>query len=150
MKPRPLLLLAMLLTCGAATLRPADAPPAVRQLRIDPSTTKVVVGHARLSVDPLTRSGDGLSGTYKVEVSPFPIGNESGKLTVNVSGDDLRRLARGETIQFSGQAVNTQGNSSAVRGTATPAGNSGDGALRVHIASQKGKLVFDTSYHLDR
>ena len=101
-------------------------------------------------MDPLTRSGDGLSGTYKVEVSPIPVGSESGKLSVNVSGDDLRRLAQGETIQFSGQAVNTQGSSSAVRGTATPKGNSGSGALRVHIASKKGKLVFDTSYHLDR
>ena len=101
----------------------------MRQLRIDPSSTKVLVGRAHLSVDPLTRSGSGLSGTYKLEVSPVPIGNESGKLSVDVSGDDLRRLAQGETVQFSGQAVSAQGNRSEVRGTATPKGN-GEGALQ--------------------
>ncbi len=144
------LLLVVLMMGGAASLHPADAPAAVRQLRIEPSTAKVLVGHARLSVDPLTRSIGGLSGDYKVEVSPVPVGNESGKLSVNVSEDDLRRLASGQSIQFTGQAASAQGNTSEVRGTATPTGGSGDsGALRIHIASKKGQLVFNTSYHLE-
>ena len=150
MKTWSFLLLALLLTCGAAPLLPADAPTAVRQLRIDPSSTQVLVGEARLSVNPLTRGDDGLSGSYRVEVSPIPIGNEAGKLSIKLSDDDLRRLTGGETIDFTGQAVSTSGNRSEVRGTATPRGSSGSGALRIHIASKKGKLVFRTSYHLDR
>jgi hypothetical protein len=122
----------------------------VRQLRIDPSTTKVIVGHARLSVDPLTRSGGSFGGGYRVEVSPLPIGNESGKLSVNLSDGELAKLAAGEAIDFTGEAVSTQGNNSAVRGSATPAAGGNSGTLRVHIASRKGNLVFLTAYHLER
>ncbi len=150
MKCRFLPLLAALILGTAATARPADAP-AVRLLRIEPSTTKVIVGRARLSVDPLSRGEGGLSGGYKVEVSPVSVGNEAGKLSVKVSDEDLRKLAGGQTVQFTGQAVSTAGNTSEVRGTATPAAGGGDGgALRIHIASKKGKLVFNTTYHLER
>ena len=148
MRIRSLLLLALLTTCGAASLRPADAPPAVRRLRIDPSSTHVMVGEARLSVDPLTRGGDGFSGTYRLEVSPVPVGNESGKLSVNLSEEELRQLVGGQTVEFTGQAVSTGGNNSELRVVATPKGNGG--ALRIHIASKKGKLVFHTTYHLER
>ena len=148
MRIRSLFLLALLVTCGAAPLRTADAPPAVRRLHIDPSSTQIMVGEARLSVDPLTRGGDGFSGSYRLEVSPVPIGNESGKLSVSLSDQELRQLVGGQTIEFTGQAVSTGGNNSELRVVATPKGNSG-GALRIHIASKKGKLVFHTSYHLD-
>ena len=154
MKTRFLPLAVLILMSSLATLRPAEAPAAtsVRQLRIETSTAQVIVGRARLSVDPLTHTGSTMSGSYKVEVSPIPVGNEEGKLSVKVTDDDLRKLANGQTVQFTGQAVSTSGNTSEVRGTATPAGGGGgdSGALRIHIASKKGKLVFNTSYHLDR
>ena len=150
MKSRLLPLLAVMILGITATALPADAT-AVRRFRIEPSTTKVIVGHARLSVEPLVREDGGLGGGYKVEVSPIAVGNEAGKLSVKVSDDDLRKLAGGQSVQFTGQAVSTAGNTSEVYGTATPTAGGGDGgALRIHIASKKGKLVFNTTYHLER
>ena len=145
-----LLLLALLMTCGVATLRPAAAPPAVRRMHIDPSSTQILVGEAQLSVDPLTRSGDGFDGSYRLEVSPLPVGNESGRFSVNLSDEELRQLAGGQTVEFTGQAASTAGNRSELRIVATPKGASGSGALRIHVASKKGKLVFHTAYRLDR
>ena len=139
-----------MMTFGAATLRPTDAPPTLRRMHIDPSSTSVAVGKARLSVDSLARGGGGFNGSYQLEVSPFPVGNESGKLSVNLSDEELRRLAGGQPVEFTGAADSTGGNHSELRIVATPKGTSGGGALRIHIASKKGKLVFNTSYHLDR
>ncbi len=112
MRPRFLFLLVLLTTCGAATLRPAAAPPAVRRMHIDPSATQVLVGEAQLSVDPLTRSGDGFNGTYRLEVSPIPVGSESGKFSVNLSDEQLRQLTGGQPVEFTGQAASTSGNHS--------------------------------------
>ena len=150
MHPRFLFLLVLLTTCGAATLRPAAAPPAVRRMHIDPSSTQVLVGEAQLSVDPLTRSGDGFNGTYRLEVSPIPVGSESGKFSVNLSDEQLRQLTGGQPVEFTGQAASTSGNHSELRIVATPKGTGGSGALRIHVASKKGNLVFQTAYRLDR
>ena len=52
-------------------------------------------------------------------------------------------------MSFTGEAVSTDGNHSAVHGTATPSSGDG-GAIRVRVESKKGKLVFNTMYHLVR
>ena len=149
-----LLFAAGTLLCSG-TARGEDA--AVRELRLDPATTGVPLGKAKLSVDPLTHaegkgkaSGD-LQAHYKVEVSPVSLASEEGSLTVAVNDETLRKLAGGQQVDFTGQAVSTSGNKSAVQGTATPAKDSKDtGAIRVRIDSKKGKLVFKTTYHLTR
>ncbi len=125
----------------------------MRELRIDPSTTGVPLGRAKLSVDTLKHAGkgEGLQAGYKVEVSPISLASEEGNLTISVSNETLRKLADGQQVDFTGEAVSTGGDHSAVRGTATPAKDSKDtGAIRVHIDSKKGKLVFKTTYHLTR
>ena len=143
------LLLAACTVLGLGGARGEDA--AVRELRIDPATTGVPLGKAKLSVDPLVRGkgADGLQAHYKVDVSPISLASEEGSLTISVDDETLRKLASGQPIDFSGQAVSTSGNNSAVRGTATPSKESKNtGAIRVHIDSKKGKLVFKTTYHL--
>lgn len=144
-------LVCALLVLGG-TLRGEDA--AVSGLRIDPATTGVPLGKARLSVEALTRArggGDGLQGGYKVDVSPISLASEEGKLTISVSGETLRKLADGQEVSFTGQADSTGGNRSTVQGTATPGKDDKDsGAIRVKIDSKKGKLVFKTTYHLVR
>lgn len=149
------LLFASFFVCAAGTpARPADAPPtaAVREMRIDPGTTGVPLGHARLSVEPLTRGADkdGLSAAYKVDITPFTFKSEAGRFSVGISDADLRRLAGGATVHFTGQAVAQDGsNTSAVDGRATPSSADSDaGALRIQVEGKKGKLVFHTTYHL--
>ncbi len=148
----PLLFAVWTLLLAAGPARGEDA--AVRELRIDPSTTGVPLGKARLTVDALTRGrngGDGLQGGYKVEVSPISFASEEGRLTISVSGETLRKLAEGQEVSFTGQAASTNGNNSTVQGTATPGKDSKDGGtIRVRIDSKKGKLVFKTTYHLVR
>ena len=145
-------LAACALLCSG-TVRGEDAP--VREMRLDPATTGIPLGKAKLSVDPLThgegkgKGGEGLQGHYKVDVSPESFASEEGSLTISVASETLRKLADGQQVDFSGQAVSTSGNKSAVQGTATPAKDSKDtGAIRVRIDSKKGKLVFKTTYHL--
>ncbi len=145
------LLLAALTVVCRVEVRGEDA--AVRELRIDPATTGVPLGKAKLSVDPLVhgegKGAEGLQAHYKVEVSPISLASEEGNLTISVSNETLRKLAGGQPVDFSGQAVSTGGSKSAVQGTATPAKDSKDnGAIRVRIDSKKGKLVFKTTYHL--
>ena len=150
LRSRLLLLAACTLLC-AGTVRGEDV--AVRELRLDPATTGVPLGKAKLSVDPLTHGEgkEGLQGHYKVEVSPESFASEEGSLTISVSSETLRKLAGGQPVDFSGQAVSTSGNKSAVQGTATPAKDGKDsGAIRVRIDSKKGKLVFKTTYHLTK
>ena len=159
MKPcfRSLLVFSLLCGLAAFTVRAADAPdpaaPAVRELRIDPGKTGIPLGSARLLVDPLvhTAGKDGLSAGYKVEVTPFTFKNEAGRFSVAISEADLRRLAGGETLHFTGQAVSQDGaNTSEVQGRATPTGGTDGGDIRIQVEGKKGKLVFHTMYHLAR
>ncbi len=148
---RPLLLLAVccVLACRGQAW---GEEPAVREMHIDPATTGVPLGKARLTVDTLTRGGKdtpGLQGHYKVEVTPISPLGEEGSLTIAATDETLRKLANGNQVDFSGQAVSTGGNKSTVQGTATPAKDSKDaGSIRVRIEGKKGKLVFKTAYHL--
>ena len=125
----------------------------MRELHIDPATTGVPLGKAKLSVDPLVRSkeGGGLQAHYKVDVSPISLASEEGSLVISVTSETLRKLADGNPVDFSGQATSTGGSKSAVQGTATPAkDNKEAGSIRVKIDSKKGKLVFKTTYQLVR
>ena len=120
----------------------------IRELHIDPSTTRVAaIGKARLSVEALVRQGGNFQGPYRVDVTMLPVGDEAGQLTIALSDANLHKLTDGAAIQFSGEANSKEGNHSDVHGTATP--SSGDsGAIRVRVEGRRGKLVFNTTYHL--
>ncbi len=156
MKKRFCLLFALFLLVGVpCPSRAADAPApatAVHEMHVEPSTTGVPLGQARLSIEPLVHAPgkEGLDAAYKVDISPFSFKSEAGRFSVAISDADLRRLAGGETLHFTGQAVSQDGsNTSTVEGRATPTG--GDtGSLRIQVAGKKGKLVFHTTYHLTR
>ena len=142
-------LLSLLLIGVAGSLR-AAGDGEVKEMHIDPSTTRVAaIGQARLSVETLAHREGGFRGPYKVEVKMLPVGDEEGQFTITLSDANLRKLTGGEEVSFTGEAVSQDGNHSEVRGTATP-GSGDSGAIRVHVESKKGKLVFNTTYHLVR
>jgi hypothetical protein len=152
--PVTIALLTVALTLTVNSARAEN--PAVREFRIEPATTGVPLGRAKLSVEPLTRAdgkgkADSFRAAYKVEVFPFTLASEEGTLTITLTAEMLGRLADGQPVEFTGQAVSTSGNNSTLRGTATPTKDATDtGAIRVRIESRKGKLVFNTSYRLVR
>lgn len=122
----------------------------IKSMSIEPATTRVaVVGKARLSVEPLVRGDGGLHAPYKVDVSGLPTGGEQGQFTITLAAADFDKLAGGKSLNFGGRAVSQDGNTSTVRGTATPSSGDG-GALKVKVESRKGKLVFNTTYRLAR
>ena len=144
-------LLGLLLVGTGGNLRAAGEAAAVKEMHIDPSTTRVAaVGHAKLSVETLAHQDGGFRGPYKVDVTLLPVGNEAGQLTIALSDAKLHQLTDGKgAVNFTGEALSQDGNHSDVRGTATPSSDAA-GAIRVHVDSKKGKLVFNTTYHLVR
>ena len=148
---RTICLLAALLAGGWGGAHAAGEAD-IRELHIDPSTTRVAaIGKARLSLEPLKHAGGGFQGPYRVEVTMLPVGSESGQITITLPDASLHRLGSGGggAVAFTGEAVSTDGNHSGVKGTATPSSGDG-GAIRVRVDSKKGKLVFNTTYHLVR
>ena len=122
----------------------------VKGMRIEPASTSVaVIGKARLSVEPLTRGEGGLHAPYKVEVTGLPTKGEEGEFTITLSKADFDQLASGHALDFGGKAHSSDGNTSTVRGTASPSSGDG-GAIKVKVDSKKGKLVFNTTYRLTR
>ena len=144
---RTWLLVAFLLTALPGALG-AQAPVARRRLTIAECDHALTLAKVTLVPGPLTPQGEFYTGGYQVRVSPLPIGNESGQLSVQVPEEALRRLERGQTVSFTGEAVNQQGQRRQVNARATP---SGPDAGRVHlrITANGRRLVFDTGYRFD-
>ncbi len=142
-------LLAATLSLTSPLLRAGDGAD-IKGMRIEPASTKVaVVGKAHLTVDPLTRGDGGLHAPYKVEVSGLPTNGEQGQFTITLSEADFDKLAAARSLNFGGQAVSQDGNTSNVRGTATPS-SADAGAIKVKVEGKRGKLVFLTTYQLTR
>ena len=132
-----------------AALRSAEAAaaPDFHRVEIKPTWTSIYLGTVSLQMPPFTRTAAGdYESTYSARVLPYFFYNETGRIGIRVSNDALQQLARGETIEFSGRAVNHAGEDRAVAGKATPAdGTSGRIKVRVRV-SPRIELIFNTTY----
>lgn len=147
---KTLFLLSALSLFTAVPSLPAADGGDVKGMRIEPATTSVaVLGKARLSVELLTRGDGGLHGPYKVDVVGLPSKGEAGEFTITLAEADFDKLANGQSLNFGGKALSKDGNTSTVRGTASPSSGEG-GAIKVKVDSKKGRLVFKTTYRLTR
>jgi hypothetical protein len=124
--------------------------PITRKLVIDPSSTAVRLGKARLIVSPLLRRNGNYAGEYHLKVRPYFFKSETGALVLAVSEDAVRKLRAAGAIDFTGKALTHEdGSSHVVLGRATP--SSGDrGTVTFSIVTQNGNLVFNTSYHFEK
>jgi hypothetical protein len=129
----------------------ADPPnPMTPKLIIDPSSTAVRLGKARLIVSPLLPRNGNYAGEYQLKVRPYFFKSETGSLVLGVSEDALRKLQAGGAIDFTGKALTHEdGSSHVVLGKATP--SSGDrGTVTFWIVTEKNaKIIFKTSYHFE-
>ncbi|HVS52814.1 MAG TPA: hypothetical protein VHD62_10700 [Opitutaceae bacterium] len=86
--------------------------------------------------------------SYTAKVFPYFFANESGRLFIAVSDEQLRQLASGTAIEFKGRAVRNDGTERRVEGRAMPA-DAVSGKLKVRVfVSARIELIFNTTYRL--
>jgi hypothetical protein len=127
---------------------PAAAPlnPRYRRVEVAPTKTSIYVGMVSLVLPPLERRQGEYSAPYEAKVFPFFFYNETGRLWIEFSDEQLRRLERGERVPFQGRAQRADGNEHRVAGTVTPTDvTSGKVKVRV-FATRSMELIFNTTY----
>jgi hypothetical protein len=137
-----------LATALSAAELPAPAP-AFEKVVIAPTRTSIYVGSVALTLEPFLRREDTYSAAYQAKVFPYFFLSERGELAVSVSEELLRKLQAGEPIDFSGRAVNRDGEERRIEGRATPA-ETLSGKLKVRVfVSPRIELIFNTTYRFE-
>lgn len=136
----------LVLTLG----RPAGAEEAPLSryafVEIEPAKTSIYIGSVTMTMPRFARKDGAFSSTYHARVFPYFFSSENGKLSISFSDDELRRLERGETVQFTGRAENTDGEERRIEGRAVPT-NATTGKIKVRVfVSKKIELIFNTTY----
>jgi len=138
------------LALAAASPLPAadDLPVRFNRVAIRPTTTSIYVATVTMTIPPFVRQDAVFSSTYSARVFPYFFWSESGRIWIEVPQEKLRRVARGEAVDFTGHGVNSSGDERRIEGHATPTGPSG-GRIRVRVyVSRRLYLNFDTTYEL--
>ncbi|WP_415908250.1 hypothetical protein [Oleiharenicola sp. Vm1] len=111
--------------------------------------TSIYIGSVTLTPGAFERRGDQWSTTYAAKVFPWFPWSEHGDITITVTDADLARLAKGETVEFTGDAKNHKGKPRRVTGRAQPA-NDHAGKIKVRIHVDDVELIFNGTYELGR
>ncbi|MSU24511.1 MAG: hypothetical protein EXS32_11905 [Opitutus sp.] len=131
----------------ALTARATDAPLSrYERVDIDPTKTSIFIGTVSMTMPTFTRQNGGYESTYAAKVFPYFFSNEKGRLTIELSDEMLRQLARGEPVEFKGLGVRSDGAERRVEGKATPA-DATSGKIKVRVfVSKRIELIFNTAY----
>lgn len=137
------------------------APPAIAPMETEPlaaiyqsatvatAKTSIYIGAVTLKTPPFVRDGATYRSTYSAKVFPFFFYNESGRLSITWSDDDLRELASGKRVYFKGEAFSSKDEPRRVEGHADPA-DSTSGRIKVRVwVSKNIELIFNTTYQFD-
>lgn len=137
-------LLWLVLALGPAIAAQAATP--YDKVVVETSSTSIYIGKVTLHVAPLTRKDGVFSGDYKAKVFPYFFMSEHGTFRMKVSDEDLARVAKGETVDFTGEAENSGREARKVTGRAMP-DDATHGKIKVRIfVTEKIQLVFNTTY----
>lgn len=116
------------------------------RVEVAPAKTSIYVGTVSLTMPAFARAHGVYASTYVAKVFPVFFYNEKGRLSIELSDESLRKLARGEPVEFKGRAVRDDGAERPVEGKATPTdGTSGKIKVRVFY-SKRVELIFNTTY----
>jgi hypothetical protein len=138
--------LCLALALAAPAVAADSAPGRYDRVEIAPTKTSIYLGTVTMTMPPFVRHDDRYESTYAAKVFPFFFLNEKGKIAISVSDDALRRLARGESIDFEGQGTAPNGDFRRLTGHATPT-DADSGKLTVHVfVSKRIQLIFHTTY----
>lgn len=141
------LLLALLLFAHALSAAPL-AKPEWNRVDVPALKTSIYVGNVTLTTSAFKRQGSEFSATYEAKVFPWFFWSEMGRITINVTDEDLSKLARGERMEFTGEAFNHKEKPRHVTGYADPTGDGSTGKIKVRIAVDDVELIFNGPYEL--
>jgi hypothetical protein len=116
--------------------------------RIEIATTKtsIYIGNVTMTMPTFVRDGDAYRSTYHAKVFPYFFSSEKGTISINATDDMLRRLERGEVVEFTGQGRNTDGEERHIEGRAMPT-DAITGKIKVRVfVSKRIQLIFNTTY----
>lgn len=138
------------LACHLALARAAEAPlRSFDRVAVEPAKTSIYLGTVSLTLPALERRHGIYEAPYAAKVFPFFFYNETGRLAIEIPDEALRRLERGEPIDFTGRGVRDDGAERRVEGRATPTG-ADHGKLKVRVFySKRIELIFNTTYRLE-
>jgi hypothetical protein len=139
--------LAAVCLLAALPLRAVEAT--FTRATVAPMKTSIYIGSVTLSTGAFERAGDTWSTTYNAKVFPWFPWSEHGEITIMVTDANLARLAKGETVEFTGDAKSHKGKPRKVTGRAQPA-NDHAGKIKVRIHVDDVELIFNGSYELTR
>lgn len=139
-----LLRLFSLLALAFAPLAAAQTPSWER-VSVPAMKTSIYVGSVTLTTGEFLRDGEAFATTYEAKVFPWFFWNESGRIVIRVPAAELERLARGETVEFEGDAQNHKGKPRKVTGRAQPA-DASSGRIKVRIHVDDVELIFNGPY----
>lgn len=149
MMPRPILCLLLLL--GAVSALRADTSQVVGEwdsVTVPPVKTSIYVGSVTLTTGVFQREGDRFQTTYEAKVWPWFFWSESGRITITLPPADLQRLARGERVEFLGEALNHKNKPRHVTGYAERA-DAATGKIKVRIGVDDTELIFNSTYRFN-
>lgn len=136
------LLLGASVRCGGAE----TTSPTYASVVVAPTKTSIYVGSVSMTMPAFGRVNGGYETTYVAKVFPYFFYNENGRLRVEISDESLRKLARGEAIEFQGRAIREDGAERRVEGKATPT-DARTGKIKVRVFySKRVELIFNTTY----
>ena len=145
-----LLALAMLFPLATGVAQDSTLTPpglGTRRLFIDPSSASVKLGKASLILTPLAPEANAYVGDYRLNVVPYFFKSEKGRLLLAAPQASYRRLVAGMAVEFTGVATNQKnGKTKKVTGKITPS-NKDQGRVTFSVATENGKMVFNTLYH---
>ena len=146
-----LLIVIACMRAAAAASAGVDTPSATYdRVTIEPTKTSIYVGTVSLTMPAFKRRAGSYESTYSAKVFPYFFANEKGTIAIVLPDESLLTLARGEVTEFSGRAVNANGEARRVEGKATPSDPiSGKIKVRVFV-SKKIELIFNTSYRFEK
>lgn len=128
---------------------PAVSPEAAgMSVTIPPMTSPLPLGGSvRLIPGRFVRDGDRFTASYEANVIPYFFLNESGRISISLTNEQISLARSGKPQPFLGEAVNDKGESRPISGW-VQADSDGRGRLQAHVNAGKHQLFFDGKFVL--
>jgi hypothetical protein len=138
--------LALAMHCARGSEQPISR---YDRVTIAPAKTSAYLASIAIAMSTFTRMNGTYEAKYTAKVVPFFFYNDTGRLFINLSDDQLRRLERNETVEFTGRAITEDGAERRVEGKATPV-DAMSGKVKVRVFySKRIELIFNTTYRFE-